>query len=142
MMRTTFFLIVMTAVACGGKSAAPKHGGHEGGEHDDLPAPVAAFHDVLSPLWHQAPGAQRTTDTCAAIATFRERAMNLVTTVPPEPAAADAEGWRDATSALVSAVEELDQACAAPDRAGFDEKFAHVHDEFHQVMERSVPPRS
>lgn len=126
--------VVAVAAACGGqgkKSAEEPHG--------ELPPPVAAFHDRLSPLWHAAPGEKRTEETCAALPSFRELAMNLVTSIPPEPATADEEGWRDATSALVSAVEDLDRACAAPGRADFETKFSGVHDQFHAVMERSVP---
>nr|HEX4315145.1 hypothetical protein [Kofleriaceae bacterium] len=123
-MRARLLAIVVVA-ACGtsdSKPTEPKHedGKHEEAEHHEMAMPPAldAFHKILAPHWHAAPGDQRTTDTCNAIPDFTRGAA----TVGAAP--------------LVDAVTGLADACAASPRdpAKFDAAFQKVHEAFHAQL--------
>jgi hypothetical protein len=132
-------LALALAAACGGRqTAGPTGGGATGGDgHPEMPPGLTAFHDLLAPLWHAPEGDQRADDTCAAVEPLRQRAGDLVIAPAPAAAASDESGWRDATAALVHAVEELRAACAEDGRPAFATAFHDVHEAFHLVLVRA-----
>ncbi len=145
MIRTTSFVILLAVAACGGKKAAPattttttQHAegqeGHEAGagEHANLPAELAKFHDALAPRWHAAKGPQRMKDTCAAVPDFKTDADAVAKATPPTQANADT--WTTGTRALVASVSELETTCKANDTAKFEDAFHKVHESFHGLM--------
>ncbi len=82
-------------------------------DHGDLPAPVKAFHDELSPLWHADKGADRTAKTCEKAGSLKEKAV--------------ATNDKD----LVAKTDALVAECAKDGRPDFETKFADVHKQFH-----------
>ena len=144
MIRTLTLTIVLAAAACGGKKAAPAtttttqpaegHEGHEGGkgEHANMPAELAKFHDVLAPRWHADKGPQRMKDTCAALPEFKTDADALAKATPPTQANADT--WTTGTRALIASLTELETTCKANDTAKFEEAFHKVHESFHGLL--------
>lgn len=110
-------------MAANGEGHGAGHGEH-GVEHRGA---VGQFHDVLKPLWHAAEGAERTTNTCAAVGQFRTAAAAITAEAADKAKAA----------ALEAAVAGLDAPCAAADHAGFDVAFHAVHDAFHAIAEAS-----
>jgi hypothetical protein len=144
-------LLALAAAGCGGSkgpatgsttagSTAAAHGGeHHDEHHANLPSSVRAFHELLSPLWHADPGDKRTQDTCSAMEDLRQRAADIVVAETPPAATGDEAAYRDAASALVHAVVELGEACAADGRPAFADRFAEVHTAFHVVMEKASP---
>jgi hypothetical protein len=119
------FASLLAAVGCGGSTppaGEPHEHGHEHeGGHDKLGGPLKEFHDVLAPLWHADKGPEREKKTCAATASFEERA-----------AAAKDEG-------IIAAVGALKVECAKAEggRADFEAKFAAVHEAFHHAAEKA-----
>lgn len=142
MIRNLTLVIVLAAAACGGKKSAPAtstttqtaeaHEGHEAMEHENMPAEMTKFHDVLAPRWHAEKGPQRMKDTCAAIPQFQADADAIAKATPPEKANADT--WASSTKALVESVAGLDSTCKANDAAKFEEAFHKVHESFHGLM--------
>jgi hypothetical protein len=145
MIRNLSLTIVLAAAACGGKKAAPAttattqqaeghegHEGHEMGEHPNMPAELAKFHDVLAPRWHAEKGAQRMKDTCAAVPEFKTDADAVAKATPPTQTNADT--WTTGTRALVASVGELETTCKANDTAKFEEAFHKVHESFHGLL--------
>ncbi len=142
MIRTLSLTMVLAAAACGGKKAAPAtetttqqadgHEGHEMGEHPNMPAELAKFHDVLAPRWHAEKGPQRMKDTCAAVPEFKIDADAVAKATPPTPANADT--WTNGTRALVASVTELETTCQANDTAKFEDAFHKVHESFHVLL--------
>jgi hypothetical protein len=141
MIRTLTLAIVLAAAACGGKKPTPAQAttptaqaeGHEGSEHEGMPAEMTKFHDVLAPRWHAEKGPQRMKDTCSALADFHADADAIAKATPPEKANADT--WTTSTRALVDAVNGLDPICKANEVAKFEDAFQKVHESFHHVME-------
>jgi hypothetical protein len=70
----------------------PDHAGRHEGGHPTMPAEVHGFHERLSPLWHAEAGAQRTADTCAAVASMDEQLVAAETAAAPE--GVDAAAWQ------------------------------------------------
>lgn len=126
--------------ACGckhgkGHGHGPGHGpGHATGEghghHPAMPAPVAAFHAELRPVWH-AP-ANREALACEKVSVFTARGADL----SGMALTGDADAAR---TALVTAVADLSAACAATPRAGVDAKLEAAHTAFHRLMELTTP---
>ena len=111
---TRWLVLALALSACGGKSPPPPSA---------APAKdaVAAFHDILAPLWHAEEGPQRVRDTCNAVAEMQTRAQAI------------ADARKDQASAsLVQAVTELGKECGGG-QAEFSEKLAAVHEAFHAV---------
>lgn len=123
----------------GGHGEHGEHHGHESeGEHAKLTGSVAAFHEVLAPLWHADKGPAREKKTCEAVPTFEQRAAAVDGEVP-EAAKADAAGWHSAAQALAKSVGDLKAECGKPEggRADFEAKFHGVHEAFHGIAERA-----
>jgi hypothetical protein len=137
-------LSILLLAGCGGAQPSTEaHGHHAGGEHHhhggeghhhahDFPPAVDAFHDVLAPAWHSAPGETRRAAGCAAVPTLRERVGPIAAEVPE---GVDAAAWSSAASTLASSIETLAQACeSAPDTA--ETRFSELHDAFHALIEQ------
>jgi hypothetical protein len=135
MTRTLTLAFLFAVAACGGKSAAPattpmahehhhEMGGAEAEEHENMPAEMKAFHDVLAPRWH-AEGGKRMADACAAVDQFVSAADALAKATPPVNANADT--WTAGTRALVGAVAEMKASCT-------EATFTKVHEAFHALM--------
>ena len=112
MTRWLVLVLALALSACGGKSPPPSAPAKDA---------VAAFHDILAPLWHAEEGPQRVRDTCNAVAEMQTRAQ----------AVADARKDQ-ASASLVQAVTELAKECGGS-QAEFPEKLAAVHEAFHAV---------
>lgn len=124
--------------AMGGHGGA-MHGGEHGemmGMMASLPPSVAAFHEVIRPVWHAEPGAARDANACAQSTTLRLRADAVVAEPVPEAARADAPGWQAATGALQQSSVALVAACEATPRVGVTERLTALHTAFHALMER------
>jgi hypothetical protein len=104
--------------------APPKAAAHGGDS-------VEAFHSALRPLWHAAPGPQRTADTCTAVPKLRDLAVAM----KGAPPAGAKPMFPEQATGLVSAIAGLEKECATPDRPGFDAAFHGVHEAFHGVAE-------
>lgn len=103
-----------------------EHGGqHEHGEdhHGDLPAPLAALHDVLAPVWHMDEGPERQAAAC-------ESAADFVTL------SGDAGQGYASGAALSEAAVALQGECGA-NAEGVASAFDAFHTRFHEVMEQS-----
>ena len=103
-----------------------------------MPPEIAKFHDLLAPRWHADKGAQRTKDTCAAVADFAASADAVAKSTPP--AGSDAAKWTAMTKELVDAVAILHATCEPLDDTKFEEAFLHVHQGFHHVLEAAGGP--
>jgi hypothetical protein len=136
MSRNLTLALLICASGCGGTSkpaATTTEQQHEGSaapeeEHAEMPAELAAFHDLLAPRFHAAEGPQRLQDTCGAIEQFRSAADAVGKATPPVTANADT--WTAGTRALVQAVDELATACTTNDVGTFDAAFTTVHERF------------
>ena len=131
MLRMLLTASALTLAACGGASAihheaqpvtAAADKAHDEEHKKIAGGPLDAFHDVLAPLWHAPDGPTRTTQTCATVPSFKERAA----------AAASLDGGAD----LVASVGALEKACDAPGRPDFKARFSAVHDAFHHAVEK------
>jgi hypothetical protein len=118
----------IAAAGCGKTDSKPAPAAEPGSasEHH-MPAmspALDAFHKLLAPLWHAAPGEQRMADTCQLANGFQQDAAR----VGNETAGGAPE--------LIAAVKGLVDACAANPRtlAAFDAAFAKVHDAFHGML--------
>lgn len=148
-------LVAVVVAACGGKSdpapapspgAGGAHAGHgehahhhmgEGheAEHPPMTPELTAFHDVLAPLWHAEPGAQRTSDTCAATA----RMAGLVPALyDAPPAGADVAAWGAAVDELQGRISDLEGPCSGGTvelgAMTFDDAFRALHEQFHALL--------
>jgi hypothetical protein len=141
-MRVIFAsILLVAAAACGGKSTpAPsepteeaKPEEHHVGEHPELPAELTAFHDVLAPLWHAEAGAQRETDTCAAVPAMQEKAAAIA--AAPPPGDVDAALWGKQSDVLAGSVDMLGAGCGSGEQHDFDGEFGAVHDAFHGLLD-------
>jgi hypothetical protein len=102
-----------------------------------MPPAVTKFHDVLAPRWHEAQGAGRMKDTCAAIGEFQSGADAIAKATPPTTA--DADNWTKATRALVDGVTALQNSCKGNDTAQFDIALGKVHDAYHALLDAAGP---
>lgn len=121
------------------------HHGHGGGEghghpaHSAFPAEVAAFHDVLRPVWHSEPGAGRDARACTEAATLRTRAAAVGAAAAPANAR-DAAAWSTRTGQLTAAAEALVQGCGATPRGDVAGQLEALHTAFHALVEQLEGP--
>lgn len=140
-------MLLALAAGCSKQTPAPASPAaadtHHAGEHAEGEephahgaegSPVAKFHDALSPLWHAPAGAQRTADTCNAVASLHGIATEIVSTGAPAGAATD---YLDAAKALETSVGALHAECGTTERKDFEAKFAVVHENFHAVADKA-----
>lgn len=128
------------AAACGGKSTPAtstiEHADHMGQGHDEhgaMPPEVVAFHDRLAPLWHAAPGPERTTGACDAMGDFNQLIANLEKA--PAPPTVESALWSERVAGLHTALSEFGIDCVEHDAAGFDAKFETMHNAFHALID-------
>jgi hypothetical protein len=142
MVRTLLVSTVLVAAACGAKRpatstvasepSAPAKAPPAGDQPALLPA-VTAFHDKLAPLWHAAPGPERTKDTCASATELGTLAEDVEHA--SLPAAVDATKWSTEAGKLHTALGELASDCATTHGANLPTLFETVHQDFHGVIE-------
>lgn len=92
---------------------------HEPGHHHQFPKDVDAFHGVLAPVWHAAPGKARNRNACSQAGQMERLANDIRST--------DASG-------LQAGVAVLKKKC----RGGKGDVAAalfDVHEEFHRLIE-------
>lgn len=99
-------------------------------EAHDFPPDVAAFHDVMAPLWHAPAGEQRAQETCV-------QSSQLVANVSiiqqsGTPANVKADKWSQAVTSLTQAVTELEQQC--DDKNSPEPALGEVHEAFHHLV--------
>lgn len=120
-MKTVLFSMLAVALfACHSEKPADAPAGKDAhgdakDEHAGLSAPVKAFHDEMSPLWHADKSAERTAKTCDSASSLQAKAT--------------AVGDKD----LVDATAALAAECAKPGRPDFEAKFGDVHTKFHKA---------
>ena len=115
-MRNRLLAALLTAGAIGSAGAAGQHEGHH---HHRFAADVDAFHSVLAPVWHAAPGKERNRNACWQTA----RMAKLV----QEIRSADA-------GRLQASIDVLKERCRDA-KDGVEEALSDVHDEFHRLIE-------
>ncbi|MBP8809867.1 MAG: hypothetical protein KBG48_08235 [Kofleriaceae bacterium] len=143
MSRLAVVSLFVLAAACGGKPKTgsvehaapmgPDHAGRHEGGHPTMPAEVHGFHERLSPLWHAEAGAQRTADTCAAVAGMDEQLVAAETAAAPE--GVDAAAWQARLGELRTQWGLLGADCAENQAGDFTARFTAAHDAFHALIE-------
>ncbi|TQV86529.1 hypothetical protein [Aliikangiella coralliicola] len=108
-----FKYLAIAAVSLLSLNVAAKEESH----HHNFTKEVAAFHDVLAPLWHSPDGKQKQTDTCAKVAKLKK----LATDIPQS---------EQLTKNLTALAETCNQ-----DQKLFDKAFHHVHLAFHNISD-------
>lgn len=119
----------------GGHHHGEGHGpGHEE-HHPPMPPTVHAYHEVLRPLWHSDPGAERDARTCAQAGELVTRADAIVAAGVPAERQASADAWRTAATTLAQRSRALQSTCAATPRGDVSASLASVHGGFHELIE-------
>lgn len=95
--------------------------------HPPLTGSLKAFHDVLSPDWHHAPGAERNARACRNVGAYVSLAREIAAGATAAQADA-AAGLRDASVALGA-------YCASGGERNVVAGLTTLHDRFHDLME-------
>lgn len=111
-----WIVALMAANLIGGAFAAEPH---EHTHHHQFPKDVDAFHGVLAPLWHAAPGKARNRNACRQAGQMERLAKDIRST--------DASG-------LQVGVAALQKICRAR-KGGVEGALFGVHEEFHRLIE-------
>ena len=115
-------LILAAAAAAqfiGGAVAAEPREGHGHHHHHQFPKDVDAFHGVLAPVWHAAPGRKRAQNACAKVGEMERLARDIRST--------------DA-SALVAGIATLKKQCQGG-KGDVEGALFEVHEAFHGLIE-------
>jgi len=96
---------------------------------------MVAFHDVLRPLWHSDPGAERDRRTCTQSQLLRQRAEELANAPAPAEVQARANSWMTSTAQLVATVQQLETTCRASAAVGVASALEAVHRAFHNLLD-------
>lgn len=113
---------LLAACLAGASIGAAADGPHHG--HHHFPQDVDAFHTVLAPVWHAAPGASRLQSACA-------KAGEMETLV---------QGIRSGNATLLlGKVLALQASCRGG--AGVEGALGAVHDAFHRLIDHSPAHR-
>ncbi|MFO0547025.1 MAG: hypothetical protein U0271_01490 [Polyangiaceae bacterium] len=150
MLRYSHLIPVLAfAVACGGSKSESKtadhdaeheHGEGEGGEHHEEHSAVpevAAFHDVLAPLWHDKAQAKDWAGVCAGTKDLTTHADAIVASKSADKLGDRAQTFRDAATQLSKLSTDLDSVCSQ--KGDVEGALKQVHEQFHKVMELSKP---
>lgn len=140
MKRLSFVFAFALVAACGGKTKTSsvehadhmEHGGMMEGGHPAMPPTIDAYHEKLAALWHAAPGAQRTADTCAAVPGMDEQLAAAETEAAPE--GVDAAAWAQQLGELRTQWGLLAADCVENQAGDFDARFGAAHDAFHGLI--------
>lgn len=111
-----WIVAVMAASLIGGAIAAEPH---EHGHHHQFAKDVDAFHGVLAPVWHAAPGKARNRNACRQAGQMARLAKDVHST--------DASG-------LQAGVAALQKKCQGG-KGGVERALFEVHEEFHRLIE-------
>lgn len=125
--------IALFAAACGSK-AKPATTPVAKEEHKAPPAQMVAFHDVLSPLYHDETP-ERMEKVCGAWAKLDEAGKALA--AAPTPEGGNTEKWAASGTALTAGIQDVRAKCDAKDATGFTPSFEALHTAFHGMMEAS-----
>ncbi|MBI5517987.1 MAG: hypothetical protein HY909_29715 [Deltaproteobacteria bacterium] len=129
-----------SAQTAGGSHASGEHGAHgaqgERHEHPALPPEVAAFHDVLRPLWHDTPGASRDAATCLQAGALLDRANAIADARVPATIRDQEAAWMTASAQLSANTRALVATCGATPRGNVAGSLETVHTAFHALVER------
>lgn len=109
-------LMVIAAVQWLGAAVAQEHHHHH---HHRFAADVDAFHSVLAPVWHAAPGKERLRDACAKASRMEALAKDIRSTDASE---------------LRGSIAVLKGKCKGGS-ADVDGAFHEVHEAFHRLIE-------
>lgn len=112
--RLIKLLIACVAGGCVGFAVADEHKHMHRFAKD-----VDAFHAVLAPIWHAAPGKERLQNACAKANEMEGLANNIRSTDPAQ---------------LLGAVAALKTQCQG-NPAGVEAAFGDLHDAFHRLIE-------
>lgn len=117
--QKTLIAAVMAAHMVGSTLAAEQGEGHGHHHHHHFPKDVDAFHSVLAPVWHAAPGKERLRNACAKAGQMESLAKDI--------RSADA-------SPLLAGIANLKKECrdGKGDVAG---ALSDVHEAFHRLIE-------
>ena len=105
-----FLPVCLTVLLSGGFAAVAEEKHGRGHGHHDFPPTVAEFHDIMAPLWHAPPGAERITSACAETKRLGDHARAIGEGAVP--GGVDQAQWAEAAKALLESVSAMDQACA------------------------------
>ncbi len=94
---------------------------------------LEAFHDAMHPLWHESYPAKDVEAITKGVASLRARAENILE--GPIPKGVDAEEYRNSASALLEAINRLQEATETGDSETILNAFAEVHEIFHRLYE-------
>lgn len=124
-------------VSSGNASGEHREGENHGGgdHHGAMPATVRAYHEVLRPLWHSDPGAERDARVCAQAGELVTRANAVAADVVPPALSERAVEWRAAATNLVERSSAVQRACAANTLSGVPGSLSAAHDAFHALIE-------
>ena len=111
-----WIVAVMAANMIGGAIAAEAH---EHMHHHQFPQDVDAFHGVLAPVWHAAPGKARNRNACRKAGQMERLAKGIHST--------DASG-------LQAAVATLQKKCQGS-KGDVEGGLFDVHEAFHRLIE-------
>lgn len=122
----------------GAACARPNEEAHHHGQHAHaaMPAPMAAFHEVIRPLWHSDAGAERDGRVCEQAATLRARAGAVAEMPVPESAQSREQGWRTTSAQLVATSDALVATCGATPRGNVAAGLEAVHTAFHGLFDQ------
>lgn len=117
-----------------GHGEGHNEGGH-GHHHGAMSAELHALHEVLRPVWHSTPGAERVGLACGAAADLS--AKSTAVGAAAAPAGVDSAAWAAQTTTMSTAFGEMQSACGATPRvdATVEAKLTTAHDAFHALID-------
>lgn len=127
-------LFALAGVLAAGLAAAPALADED---HPALTGAVKAFHDVLSPDWHAAPGTARNASACGNAGRYASLSGEIA--AQPAPAGVDGAAWKGAAAGLRDASAALGAYCGGGTPANVEAGLATLHDRFHDVMKVLKP---
>lgn len=111
-----WIVAVMAASLIGGAIAAESH---EHMHHHQFPKDVDAFHSVLAPVWHAAPGKARNRNACRQAGQMERLAKDIRST--------DSSGLQADVAALQKKCQDR--------KGGVEGALIEVHEAFHRLIE-------
>ncbi len=107
------------------------HEGHHG--HHDVPAELAAVHDIFHPIWH-GEEATRGERACAHSTELVEAAAAHQSFAETSPEGVDAESYSASAAELVATSNALNAACQSDPGSVSDDLISAVHEPMHALM--------
>ena len=106
-----------------------EHADNKAEEHN-FPPSVAAFHDVMAPLWHAPAGEQRAQEICVQSSQLVANVDIIQQSETPDKVKSNE--WSRAVKNLSQTVSELEQQC--DDKQPPEPALGEVHEAFHQLI--------